>query len=308
MENYILDIQRMSTEDGPGIRTTVFFKGCNLKCRWCHNPESLSFKQQKYWIEDNCIGCFSCLEACPEKAISFPETGMKVNLSLCTFCLRCAEVCPTNSIEVKGEKIAVDTLYQELLKDLSYYKNSSGGVTLSGGEAVLHNDYVLELLKKLKGVGIHTALDTAGHYPFEMLERLLPYVDLILFDLKIFDEDIHKKYTGVGNKRIKENAIKLGKITYPKVWIRTPIIPNSTDSLENIEKLGEFIRDKLLNLEKWELVSFNNLSKDKYRLLGNVWEYEEEELMTKEKMTELCEIAKKYVKNAIWSGATKLEV
>lgn len=308
MENYILDIQRMSTEDGPGIRTTVFFKGCNLKCRWCHNPESLSFKQQKYWIEDNCIGCFSCEKVCPEQAISFTEIGMKVNASLCTYCLRCADECPTNSIEVKGEKIEVAELYQELLKDISYYENSAGGVTLSGGEAVLHNDYVFELLKKLKLAKIHTAVDTAGHYPFEMLERLIPYTDLILFDLKIFDDETHQKFTGVSNKRIKENAIKLGKITYPKVWIRTPIIPNSTDSIENIEKLGEFIRDNLPHIEKWELVSFNNLSKDKYRLLGNVWEYDEEELMTKEEMTELCEVAKKFVKNAIWSGATKLEV
>ena len=167
-----------------GIRTTVFFKGCNLKCRWCHNPESLSFKQQKYWIEDNCIGCFSCEKVCPEQAISFTEIGMKVNASLCTYCLRCADECPTNSIEVKGEKIEVAELYQELLKDISYYENSAGGVTLSGGEAVLHNDYVFELLKKLKLAKIHTAVDTAGHYPFEMLERLIPYTDLILLILR----------------------------------------------------------------------------------------------------------------------------
>jgi pyruvate formate lyase activating enzyme len=308
MEDYILDIQRMSTEDGPGIRTTVFFKGCNLKCLWCHNPESISFQKEKYWIRDKCMGCNSCKDECPSQAISFDGEGMKVDNELCSFCLNCVEVCPTNALELKGEKIEVDALVHELMKDLSFYKNSNGGVTLSGGEAVLHQNYLIQLLKKLKEKSIHIAIDTAGRYPFEMLEKLIPYTDLILYDLKVYDSNLHKKYTGVDNALIKENAIKLGKLSKPEIWIRTPIIPNSTDSEENIEALGAFIRDNMPNISKWELLSFNNLSKEKYRLLGSVWDYEKEELLQKEKMIKLCQIAQKYVNKATWSGATKLEV
>lgn len=308
MENYILDIQRMSTEDGPGIRTTVFFKGCNLKCRWCHNPESIAFNREKYWMPDNCMFCLSCQEACPEQAIYFDEQGMNIDDKLCAFCLTCADVCPSNAIEVKGKKIDIDELVYELEKDSSFYKHSQGGITLSGGEALLQSDYLLELVKKLKEKSIHLALDTAGHYPFEKLEKLLPYIDLILYDLKIFNDEEHKKYTGVTNKLILENAIKLGKIETPEIWIRTPIIPGATDSNENIEALGQFINSNLPRVSKWELLSFNNLSKEKYRYLGLNWDYTQTELISKDKMIKLCQTAQRYISNATWSGATKLEV
>jgi len=306
MEDYILDIQRMSTEDGPGIRTTVFFKGCNLQCKWCHNPESIAFQRQKYWVKDKCIACFSCQEVCPQQAITFNEDGMQIS-SNCNFCLHCVEACPANAIEVKGEIISVDKLFSELLKDLSYY-HKDGGVTFSGGEAVLHHEYLYELMKKLKAAGIHTAIDTAGAYPYEVLEKLLPYTDLLLYDLKIFTNAKHKYFTGVDNDLIKANAIKLGKLEYPKIWIRTPIIPGATDDEENIRQLGEFIREYMPNIEKWELVSFNNLSREKYRLLGKVWDYQHAELIAKAKMMELTKIAQEYMPQAVWSGATKLEV
>lgn len=308
MRNYILDIQKMSTEDGPGIRTTVFFKGCNLRCGWCHNPESLSFEKEIYWQRDHCIACFTCVEVCPEKAISFGEKGWERNQEKCRLCLTCQKECPANAIVVKGEELTVDELLRELLKDLSYYQKSGGGVTLSGGEAALHNDYVFEILRKLKEAGAQTALDTAGNYPYELLERLLPHLDMILYDLKIYDDGLHRRHTGVGNGLILENARKIGKIDHPKVWIRTPIIPGATDGEENIENLGKFIKENMPNIEKWELLSFNNLSKNKYRLLGKVWEYENEELLTKEKMENLCRIARRHVENVVWSGATKLEV
>lgn len=308
MDTFILDIQKMSTEDGPGIRTTVFFKGCNLRCAWCHNPESIPFYRQKYWVKDRCMGCHSCVECCPNGALSFLEEVLVTDESKCKLCLKCVEECPTNAIEVKGEKWEIDTLVKELLKDKVFYDKSGGGVTLSGGEAVFHYEYVLPLLKKLKEEGIHIALDTAGCYPYQFLQKLLPYVDLLLYDLKHFDNEKHKEFTDAENTLILQNAKKLGKLAKPKIWIRTPIIPQSTDSVENIVAIGKFIKEFMPNIEKWELVSFNNLSKEKYRLLGKEWSYADLPLIEKRVMESLCLVAKKYVKNAIWSGATKLEV
>ena len=308
MQTYILDIQKMSTEDGPGIRTTVFFKGCNLKCFWCHNPESIAFYRHIFWLEERCMGCQSCVKVCPKKAVSAEPEGMKIDEKICDFCNLCVEECPMNAIEIKGEEISVEELVKELMKDKAYYDASGGGVTLSGGEAVLNWEYALPLLKELKQRGIHTAIDTAGCYPFPILQKLLPYTDLVLYDLKHIDNMLHNEFTGMENTLILQNAARLDKLKSPKVWVRTPIIPGATDTEENIRGLAQFIKNNMPNIEKWELVSFNNLSKQKYKLLGKEWQYNDAELITKQKMQNLCNIAKSITNKAMWSGATKLEV
>ncbi len=308
MQTYILDIQKMSTEDGPGIRTTVFFKGCNLKCLWCHNPESIAFYRHIFWLEERCMGCQSCVKVCPKKAVSAEPEGMKIDEKICDFCNLCVEECPMNAIEIKGEEISVEELVKELMKDKAYYDASGGGVTLSGGEAVLNWEYALPLLKELKQRGIHTAIDTAGCYPFPILQKLLPYTDLVLYDLKHIDNMLHNEFTGMENTLILQNAARLDKLKSPKVWVRTPIIPGATDTEENIRGLAQFIKNNMPNIEKWELVSFNNLSKQKYKLLGKEWQYNDAELITKQKMQNLCNIAKSITNKAMWSGATKLEV
>ena len=307
METYVLDLQRMSTEDGPGIRTTVFFKGCNLNCAWCHNPESIAFYKQKYWISDKCMGCRICEKGCPNNAISFNEDGLFFDEKKCNFCEKCYENCPANAIEIKGKKYSVDELVHICKKDISFYNNSGGGVTVSGGEAILHTDFVVELLQKLKENGISTALDTAGNYPFPMLKRVLPYLDLILYDIKIFDSEMHKKFTGVENNQILQNLIRLGKTKNPKIWIRTPIIPGATDDEKNRNEIGKFIKENIPNIEKWELLAFNNLSKDKYRLLNKKWKYENADLIKKSQMVFLQTKAKKYFEKVEISGMTKLE-
>lgn len=307
METYILNIQKMSTEDGPGIRTTVFFKGCNLRCAWCHNPESIPFYRQLFWHKDKCMGCQSCINSCPKEALSFIEGELIVDDKKCDMCLICVEECPTNAIEVKGEKWEIEALVNEIMKDKAFYDNSGGGVTISGGEAVFHIDYVLPLLVELKNKGVHIALDTAGSYPYQFLQKLLPNVDLVLYDLKHFDNEKHKQFVGSENTLILQNAKKLGKLDYPKIWIRTPIIPESTDTVENIAAIGKFIKEFMPKIERWELISFNNLCKDKYKLLGREWKYADAPLIEKRKMENLTQVAKKYIKNAMWSGATKLE-
>ena len=180
----ILEIIRMSTEDGPGIRTTVFFKGCSLNCSWCHNPESISLKPQIQWLGTSCIGCGICVETCPEKALKKTEEGITINRSLCNGCGLCTEECPTTAMELLGKKWNIHDLACELVKDRAYFEPSGGGVTLSGGEAALQNDFCLALLKELKVRGIQTALDTCGQVPQALLASLLPYVDILLYDLK----------------------------------------------------------------------------------------------------------------------------
>lgn len=308
MKTFVLDIQKMSTEDGPGIRTTVFLKGCNLQCSWCHNPESIDFSQNIYWLKNSCIGCKSCIAVCKNNAISMEEQGIHIDSSLCDFCQSCVLHCPTNSIEIKGKEIGGEELIKEIVKDKAYYDSSGGGVTFSGGESVLHWQFLLPILVRLKEMGLHIAIDTAGSYPYALLEHLLPYVDLVLYDIKHIDSDIHKKHTDAKNDLILQNAINLGKLNTPKVWVRTPIIPDATDDEQNILGIGEFIKQNMPHIERWELVSFNNLATQKYQLLGKVWRYEGASLMTKDKMENLCNIAKNTTNKAMWSGATKLEV
>jgi pyruvate formate lyase activating enzyme len=318
-EGAILETIRMSTEDGPGLRTTVFFKGCPLACVWCHNPESISQKPQIQWIGTNCIGCGICVETCPKNALEKTEKGISIKLSVCDGCGLCAKECPTTAMEFLGKKWTVRDLADELVKDRVYFEQSGGGVTLSGGEAALQRDFCLELLKELKERGIQTALDTCGQIPQATLAELLPYVDILLYDIKEIDIAKHKQFTGSSNERILENAAYAAdyiKNSIPKktLWIRTPVIPGATDTPENIRCIGDFINSRLhKTVSRWELCAFNNLCRDKYTRLEIDWPYARTELQDKSLMEDLCSIAKSAAASVAasgvvcWSGATKLE-
>ncbi|MGD0168832.1 MAG: glycyl-radical enzyme activating protein [Smithella sp.] len=311
----ILEILRMSTEDGPGLRTTVFFKGCSLNCVWCHNPESISLKPQIQWLAANCIGCGICVKTCPEKALEKTKKGIIIKRSVCSGCGACVEECPTTAMELLGKKWSMTELADELVKDRVYFEQSGGGVTLSGGEAALQNDFCLALLKELKSRGIQTALDTCGQIPRTSLAEVLPYVDILLYDLKEIDTAKHKQFTGSGNEKILDNIIFAADyiknhIPRKTFWIRTPVIPQATDTPENIRGIGDFINSRLhKTVSRWELCAFNNLCRDKYRRLEIDWPYAQTELQEKERMEELCMIAKGVVTTSIvcWSGTTKLK-
>ena len=293
----ILHLQRLSTEDGPGIRTTVFFKGCPLACAWCHNPESIPAHFQVQWLENRCIGCNSCLEACPNGGLSRDARGVQINREICTGCGECAAACPACALEQLGSLVSVDELVSELLKDRVYFEKSGGGVTLSGGEPTLQASFALALLRRLRQAGVQTALDTCGFCRRETLERLLPEVDVLLYDLKLADPQAHVRYTGQDNRLILDNLRWLGKVARQRadlrVWVRTPLIPGSTDSPENIRALAALISESLgTRLGRWELCAFNNLCRDKYRRLGLVWDYQDTPLFEQQVLDELQDLAR----------------
>ena len=316
MQATILEIQRMSTEDGPGIRTTVFFKGCSLRCAWCHNPESIAKKPQTQWIGSKCIGCRTCIETCVNQALTLNETGMVINRERCKACGDCVEACPSTAMELLGKTWELQQLLDEIVKDKVYFDKSDGGITLSGGEPTLQPHFAAELLKKLKEKGIQTALDTCGLCSKSALEMLLPYSTMVLFDIKEIDSKKHERLTGFGNEKILENLLAIAGFmkahVHPKtLWIRTPIIPGATDTEENIRGIGEFIASHLgRSVNRWELCTFNNLCQDKYLRLGINWAFGDDQLVTEESIERLTHVAKQSGVDpdiVHWSGSTRLE-
>lgn len=249
----IFDVERSSFVDGPGIRTTVFFKGCNLKCAWCHNPESQDFKAQMMFYRDKCKGCGKCKEICQS-----PDQ--------CTLCGKCTIYCPVDARKVCGKTYTVDEVFHEIMKDKSFYDHSGGGVTFSGGECMLQVEFLREILKKCKESGIHTAVDTAGHIPFANFEKILPYTDLFLYDIKIFDSAKHRKYVGVGNELILENLKRL-LAADAKIWIRIPVIADVNDDSEEMQQIKNFLLQHG-KPDKVELLPYHAMGENKYAAIG----------------------------------------
>ncbi len=297
----ILKLQKMSTEDGPGLRSTVFFKGCPLRCAWCHNPESISTRPEVHWVAQRCIGCLTCIKSCPEQALSAEDGGISVNRSLCTGCLECTKVCPSTAMEAYGRIVAVDEIVRDVMKDRVYYEKSGGGVTLSGGEPSLQPVFARALMRDLKQQGIHTALDTSGHCRWETLETLIPLADLVMYDIKLIAPEPHREHTGVTSTLILENLLKLASFMDsadkpPELWIRTPVIPGYTNDPANIRAIGTFIRETLGNrVSRWDLCAFNNLCSDKYAGLGMEWKCRDLSHVTEDEMERLAAVARKVI-------------
>ena len=248
----IFDIQRNSFVDGPGIRTTVFFKGCNLRCKWCHNPESQSFDKQMMFYKDKCTGCGKCREVCPN------------HLQSCDFCGKCELYCPADARKVCGREYTPAEVFAEVIKDKAFYDNSGGGVTFSGGECMLQLDFLCEILEKCKSAGIHTAVDTAGNVPWESFEKILPFTDLFLYDIKAFDAELHRKGTGVSNELILENLKNLSGRA--DIIVRIPVIGGYNDNDEEIRQIADFLRQ--IKIIKAELLPYHAMGEHKYTALG----------------------------------------
>ncbi len=265
-KNLISNIQRFSLDDGPGIRTTVFFKGCNLSCLWCHNPECISLSPSLYFENSSCTHCGRCSNTCPEKAHQFIDNTHSLLRERCTSCGACTGVCPSKALKIVGKEYEAEILLKEILKDKVYYKNSGGGVTFSGGEPALFFKDIIPIALLCKKAGLHIALDTAGNVPFANYEALLSCVDVFLYDIKCFTSDLHHAWTGVHNPRILENLQKLDahKASYT---IRVPIIPHFNSSLQEQEHIASFLAS-LKNISLIELLPYHNYGLGKYKKYG----------------------------------------
>lgn len=287
-QGLVFDIERFSTADGPGIRTVVFFKGCNLHCYWCHNPESLKLLPEVEFTPGECLDCGACGKVCPRGCHVMTERGHEFLRENCAHCLACAKVCPVSALKVIGLPKTVEDCMKEIREDTAFYARSGGGVTLSGGEVLLQSEFAAELLKACRAEGIHTAIESNLSLDRSHLERVLPHLDLVMADIKHMDSAIHRQGTGLGNKRTLENLRWLDSQGIPLI-IRTPVIPGFNDSEENIGNTAVFLSE-LENLCYYELLSYNPMGNDKRKRLG--YAVPEIAVPDKRKMLSLARTAK----------------
>ncbi|RMD82014.1 MAG: glycyl-radical enzyme activating protein, partial [Candidatus Dadabacteria bacterium] len=293
----IVSVQRASTEDGPGLRTTVFVKGCSLECLWCHNPEAVSPKPEVLWNDWRCMGSRACDAVCPREAISRVDGTVRVDRKLCDACGRCVEACPSTALELVGAPRTAEDVAAEVLRDRSYY-SGGGGLTVSGGEPGLRPAFVVRLVQLCRQAGVHTAVDTCGMCSPRAIERIAEAADLILYDLKEMDDRRHRRFTGQSNERILGNFLRLAAQraagrSRAAIWIRTPLVPGATATEENVTAIGRFLSTIEAPIERWELCAFNNLARDKYRRLGRTWKFADTPLLSREELERLTAAARR---------------
>jgi pyruvate formate lyase activating enzyme len=272
-KSLIFDIKRYAINDGPGIRLVVFFKGCNLNCAWCHNPESISPEIEKMYSPAKCIKCGSCVDACPENAITLTPEGIITDPDLCKICGKCAEVCPTKAIEMSGKVMSVSEIMDSIEKERVFFDQSGGGVTFSGGEPLVHTKMLLELLEECGKRGIHRAVDTAGNVSTDTILNVARQTDLFLYDMKMMDPDLHRKWIKSGNEKILHN-LKVIASAGARIIIRIPVIGGVNDNDENITNTAKFISELAGEKKLVHLLPYHNIAQNKYMKLGKADDFE----------------------------------
>jgi len=272
-ESLIFDIKRYAINDGPGIRVTLFFKGCPLACRWCHNPESMSPRAQKLFTASKCIGCRACVQACPEDACELTAEGIRTDAERCRVCGACAEICPSGATEISGRSYAVSELLEIIEKERPFFDQSGGGVTFSGGEPLQHHPLLLELLQACGARGIHRCVDTSGLAPREVLLQVAEQAELFLYDFKLCDTERHRQWTGVDNGPIKQNLRTLAE-TGREIRIRIPLIAGVNDDAENITATASFIVELPGGARPVNLLPYHGIAAGKHSKLGGSYREE----------------------------------
>ncbi len=287
-ESLIFDIKRYAINDGPGIRVVIFFKGCNLHCVWCHNPESISPDVEKMFAPARCIRCGSCVEVCPEKAITLTAEGIVTDPALCKVHGRCAEVCPARAIEMSGRVMSVDEIMEAIEKERVFFDHSNGGVTFSGGEPLVHLPILKKLLDECGRRHIHRAVDTAGHVSTAALLDIAARTDLFLWDLKMMDSDLHRKWTGAPNDKILQNLTALAE-TGAEIIIRIPLMGGINDTEENIERTAQFVAGLAGKKKDVNILPYHKIAQNKYMKLGRSESFEMFEEPGKETLERVIE-------------------
>jgi pyruvate formate lyase activating enzyme len=262
----VFDIQKFSLHDGPGIRTTVFLKGCGLRCWWCHNPESQRPHPELLLRTELCIHCGACMGECPQGAIRRDGGQFITDRNMCARCGACVAACAADARELVGQEMTVEQVIHEVLLDAIFYDESGGGVTFSGGEPLLQGDFLFDLLQACKAHDLHTVVDTCGYAQTDILARVRPYVDLFLYDVKVMDDALHRQVTGASNRLILDNLHYLAEHNHP-VLVRVPVIPNVNDDENNLRQIGEMVHS-MSNVQGVSILAYHKLGKDKYERLG----------------------------------------
>lgn len=269
MEGIVFDIQRMSIHDGPGIRSTVFLKGCPLRCKWCHNPESQRREPVLAFYSNLCIGCGMCEKVCPKQCHTMVAGRHIIAREKCIKCGACVNVC-VGALRLLGKTMNTKEVLGEVLKDLAFYKKSGGGMTISGGEPLVQFEFAKDVLRAAKEKGIHTCVETTGNVPLERLLEVAQYVDLFLYDYKVTDDLVHKKYTSVSNKRICENLLKIDQCGI-KTILRCPIIPEINDNIDHFRGIAEWA-NRLANVQQVDIEPYNDFGAGKAASIGEDYE------------------------------------
>ncbi len=279
----IFNIQKFSIHDGPGIRTTIFFKGCPLRCKWCANPESQAMDQQILWDHKKCIRCLQCIQICPQHALSLVKDQIHIDETKCIHCQACVQNCLQSALSCEGEKQEIDKIVEIALQDKDFYEESSGGITISGGEGMAQPEFLIDLVKELKKHDLHVAIETTGYVEPSLFQELAPLFDLLLFDVKHYDSHKHYQGTGVHNEKIIQNlswALQNNLDVLPRI----PVIPRFNASIPDAQGLAELLVK--VKAKKVQLLPFHQFGQRKYEMMHRNYEYENEKALQKEDLTE----------------------